>query len=520
MSRARIHILTTAGPVEIQSIVAEDSRVPPLICLDGTTSPISVSTDYVHFVQKGSGVIERITGHGAYRLDVSADISGGRSWQLGVFTAHMLARDNRLASVGEVADLDIFVTGEVDGRYGVRAVGHVTEKLRLALPNINAAKTAQIWVPHENILEVSALGLPCKGIRQATDIFSILFLDTPEILTGGLTADLPTNFAVKRQHLSVGVMLVVFVACIAAGIMGVSFFFNTRQDTLPSPQSKVISVPEPLVIQPTVGIADPPKLEEMPAQPSIPKFIQPTVDTLAPETIGDDSAPESSISKDITEPKQASNVDIDGNDQDVVEPQNIDVEVEISTPDVKPTPRPQIFNVPALPPASDPPLPTAVAVITEERAPREADCISIRLGRAQPVSVRREPSADGFGNSILQGLCALSYDIRTARDGRYRFVFIAILDGTAPYLIQKWSVLNQSQKSRSSLSWKLSIPPRNLRNVSYELVAMERHTPFDSKTLNWVRDSVRSGLRTSEPDFIAHMKSKGVAVSTFLHTLR
>ena len=132
MTRIRIFIATTEGPVAVQKITAEDPDVPSVACRDGTTEVLAISRDYTRFVDRGTGLIAALTGHGAYRLDLDRPVDGGRSWQLPVLLAHLIEAEGRLASPDEPADLAVLATGEVDRDKRVRPVGRIGEKLAAA----------------------------------------------------------------------------------------------------------------------------------------------------------------------------------------------------------------------------------------------------------------------------------------------------------------------------------------------------------------------------------------------------
>ena len=118
-----VYILTTQGPVRIQRITEEPSGIQSVVCLDGRAQALPISSRYDAFVRNPTGVIERATGHGAYRIDVDQIIDDGDSWQLGIFIAHMLN------GMDWAEDLHIFATGEVDRDLNIRPVGYVDEKL-------------------------------------------------------------------------------------------------------------------------------------------------------------------------------------------------------------------------------------------------------------------------------------------------------------------------------------------------------------------------------------------------------
>ena len=116
----------------MQKITAEDPDVPSVACRDGTTEVLAISRDYTRFVDRGTGLVAALTGHGAYRLDLDRPVDGGRSWQLPVLLAHLLEAEGRLAGPEEPADLTLLATGEVDRDQRVRRVGRIPEKVAAA----------------------------------------------------------------------------------------------------------------------------------------------------------------------------------------------------------------------------------------------------------------------------------------------------------------------------------------------------------------------------------------------------
>ena len=116
----------------VQRITAEDPDVPSVACRDGTTEVLAISRDYTRFVDRGTGLVASLTGHGAYRLDLDRPVDGGRSWQLPVLLAHLLESEGRLAGPDEPAGLALLATGEVDRDQRVRRVGRIPEKLAAA----------------------------------------------------------------------------------------------------------------------------------------------------------------------------------------------------------------------------------------------------------------------------------------------------------------------------------------------------------------------------------------------------
>lgn len=127
--KVRVLVATTAGPAEVLRIERENPNVRSVICLAGATAALPVSPAFDSFVRQPTGVIERATGHPVYRVDVSAPIEDGESWQLGLCLAHMLKLQDRLAERGEEAERTVLASGTVDRDLGIGPVGHLAEKL-------------------------------------------------------------------------------------------------------------------------------------------------------------------------------------------------------------------------------------------------------------------------------------------------------------------------------------------------------------------------------------------------------
>lgn len=132
MTPIAVFIATTGGPVLIERITAEPAP-QSMICLGRSSEVLPISAAYDDFVRPGSGVIMREFGpyeEGAFRLDVGRRVDMGKSWQLAVFIAHALMRDNSY----ELSDLAnaktvLWLTGEVDYDLNIRPISHLPEKL-------------------------------------------------------------------------------------------------------------------------------------------------------------------------------------------------------------------------------------------------------------------------------------------------------------------------------------------------------------------------------------------------------
>ena len=153
-----IFIATTNGSVGIQRITEEDPNIDSVVCLAGKAMPLPISNAYQDFVRQPTGVVQRDFGHGSYRVDLSATIEDGYSWQLGLYLSHAATSANRLIGDTFTGATHVFATGEVNVDLEVLAVDHVAVKLDRLKDHVIALSAAGerviIIVPFENIDDV------------------------------------------------------------------------------------------------------------------------------------------------------------------------------------------------------------------------------------------------------------------------------------------------------------------------------------------------------------------------------
>ncbi len=141
--RARVYIATTEGAALVRRLAPEEGLAEAelsAVCLDGTPTRLPITGAYTYFVRDH---VRSLSGGAAYRLDLDRRIDGGSSWMLGVWIAHVLLAEGRLALGDEAADMAVFATGEmavapdVERRAEVRPVERVGDKVA------NLAKRAE-----------------------------------------------------------------------------------------------------------------------------------------------------------------------------------------------------------------------------------------------------------------------------------------------------------------------------------------------------------------------------------------
>ena len=193
VGKLRVLIATTNGPVEILLLTEEDAAIGRCVaCIGGTTETADIASAYHAFVVRPTGLIEGRFGHSCYRMDVSARIDAGSSWQLGVLAAHALLAAGRLAQENDVADGILWATGSVRPvDLTVGAVSHVPEKLANSLDRLarerDAGRPVLLAIPAANVAEVSAsarreiseLGAELVTVSHAQALLDVLGMKLP-----------------------------------------------------------------------------------------------------------------------------------------------------------------------------------------------------------------------------------------------------------------------------------------------------------------------------------------------------
>ncbi len=160
MTLPSLWIATTRGPVEIVSITEEDPEIRSVLCLSDSFQELPISPLYDAFVRRPTGLIEQITGHSSYRVDLSGPITQGQSWQLGLAVTHLFHAEAQLNSFS-LPNALVWTTGKVTPRGIVQPVGKIVEKWKMTIAEL-ANKTTKldqiIVIAHAtNIAEVQKL---------------------------------------------------------------------------------------------------------------------------------------------------------------------------------------------------------------------------------------------------------------------------------------------------------------------------------------------------------------------------
>jgi len=224
-----IFIATTNGSVGIQRITEEDPDIDSVVCLAGKAMPLPISNAYQDFVRQPTGVVQRDFGHGSYRVDLSATIEDGYSWQLGLYLGHAAASADRFIGDASTGAVHIFATGEVNVDLEVLAVDHVAVKLNRLKDHVTALSAAGgrviIIVPSENIDDVpdgwAHSDVEIHGVATVAEALDAVGLTTkpktgktpPVIVAQETIPDKPVN---TTRHLVLAITLLFSVSALGA----------------------------------------------------------------------------------------------------------------------------------------------------------------------------------------------------------------------------------------------------------------------------------------------------------------
>jgi tetratricopeptide (TPR) repeat protein len=157
----RVSIATTAGLIDVERIAPVPLAKSKVFVWRGAQPMPGLSEGYDRFVRSRVARLPGVGRDTRFRLDLSAEIDTGSSWQLGALVAHALHRAGRLAgrakdaTEAEAGTL-LIATGEIDFEMSVGEVGHVEEKLEhllrdpRLLPALQAGQRVIVALPDAN----------------------------------------------------------------------------------------------------------------------------------------------------------------------------------------------------------------------------------------------------------------------------------------------------------------------------------------------------------------------------------
>jgi hypothetical protein len=298
-----IFALTTAGPVQIQRISRERAPLSMMVLGRGSER-LAVSDRYDDFVYPGGGPVEKFLGpfpEGGFRLEVSAPIDSGDSWQLAAFMAHAVvaAGSHSLCRDVEEAEAILCLTGTVDFDGLIGGVGHIAEKMQAARDDLTRWRQGDVApvfiVPsgddHDRLLANDpGSGLAIQGAETVSELCAVLDIPLAPV-SSPIEVEKPRPSPEKTARGGKWAWPVVAVV-VAAGAYAV-FGQLDPQPTLIMPESSPVQEPAPksAALSPpaaadtTTTKPKPAKITQVATPKSMPKTVSKTVSKTAPKDV-------------------------------------------------------------------------------------------------------------------------------------------------------------------------------------------------------------------------------------------
>ncbi|MGB3727298.1 MAG: hypothetical protein WA981_16220 [Glaciecola sp.] len=187
---AQVFIATTKGLVQVQSITQlEPAGLASVVTVNQSARLAGISRDYPLFIEQPQGVISRNFGGQAYRMDISAPIDTGASWQLGTYIAHYLYFHNTLAT--DDASTVLIATGCINTLHNtVSEVTELSTKCTVATQQIQQfiadGKRIVFLIPRQNyqqpLPDIAVEVTPVADLAQVDALMKALNLSSTHLV--------------------------------------------------------------------------------------------------------------------------------------------------------------------------------------------------------------------------------------------------------------------------------------------------------------------------------------------------
>jgi len=227
-------IPTTIDLVGITDIIQEDPLVSSVICENNTLEALPISAQYNSFVKSPTGIIEKLTGHRSYRVDLTKPIQDGKSWQLPIAIAHIFQKNNILSFSKEkqllkyMSDQVIWASGTINAKLDIKKINYVDQKIEHSIEFFKSCLKSKVFINlvmsienkedlnkafekhqflkkavHENKIKVIL-------IKNLYDLFDHLNLKN------FLKKNIKTRHVLKKRNFFLSIFAIVFIAALVA----------------------------------------------------------------------------------------------------------------------------------------------------------------------------------------------------------------------------------------------------------------------------------------------------------------
>ena len=233
MKSYTVVIPTTNNLVGISDITYEDPLVSSVICENNNLEALPISPQYNSFVKSPTGIIEKITGHSSYRIDLTDRIEQGDSWQLGVAIAHIFHKKNLINFsknqnlISNDEDTIIWASGIINSNLDIKKINYLEKKIENSVAFFKECVKKNILIKiilsHENINDFNEIVSKRKFLKEAIAKNQISLMHIKNLNNFFYNLDLKNFLKVKRPLSSLlteikkylrSILIITLVICI------------------------------------------------------------------------------------------------------------------------------------------------------------------------------------------------------------------------------------------------------------------------------------------------------------------
>ena len=237
MKSYTVVIPTTNNLVGISDITYEDPLVSSVICENNNLEALPISPQYNSFVKSPTGIIEKITGHSSYRIDITDKIEQGDSWQLGVAIAHIFHKKNLINFsknqnlISNDEDTIIWASGIINSNLDIKKIDYLEKKIENSVAFFKECLKKNILIKiilsQENISDFNEIVSKRKFLKEAIAKKQISIMHIKNLNNFFYNLDLKNFLKVKRPFSSLLRETKKYLRSIVIIILTIFVFFSS-----------------------------------------------------------------------------------------------------------------------------------------------------------------------------------------------------------------------------------------------------------------------------------------------------
>lgn len=237
MKSYTVVIPTTNNLVGVSDITYEDPIVSSVICENNNLEALPISPQYNSFVKSPTGIIEKITGHSSYRIDITGRIEQGDSWQLGVAIAHIFHKNNLINFsknqnlISNNEDTIIWASGIINSNLDIKKIDYLEKKIENSVVFFKECLKKNILIKiilsHENINDFNEIVSKRKFLKEAIAKNQISLMHIKNLNNFFYNLDLKNFLKVKRPLSSILMEIKKYLRSILIITLAICIFFSS-----------------------------------------------------------------------------------------------------------------------------------------------------------------------------------------------------------------------------------------------------------------------------------------------------